>query len=184
MKRITTLAIAVGLVGLQTLQAHSSAALKRNGHVQTFWSSGHLRSDATYLNDAYDDEYRTWYPSGAPYELRHYVNGHESGVQQSWTEKGELYLNYEVRNGRRFGLVNAAPCVTVGAKTDAEAVPYYDDRDFTPRWLPVSHQVAPFRLHTQTGAPISEQSLDGWRSQERRGSNPLFRTIFRISCLQ
>ena len=86
----------------------------RNGHVRQFWTNGALRSDVTYLADAYDGAYRTWYESGAPYELRHYVGGHEEGVQQSWTDAGVLYLNYEVHDGRRFGLVNASPCNTVG----------------------------------------------------------------------
>jgi protein SCO1 len=95
-----------------------TAAAKRNGHAQTFWPNGRLKSDVTYRNDAYEGEYRTWYASGAPYELRHYVGGHEQGVQQSWTERGELYLNYEVRNGRRYGLVNATPCDTVGETAD------------------------------------------------------------------
>ena len=85
----------------------------RYGHVLTFWSGGRVKSDVTYQADAYDGEYRTWYESGAPYELRHYVGGHEEGVQQSWTDSGVAYLNYEVRDGRRFGLVNASPCNTV-----------------------------------------------------------------------
>ena len=86
----------------------------RNGHVLQYWPDGTLRSDVNYRQDAYEGVYRTYYASGAPYELRHYTNGHEDGVQQSWTETGVLYLNYEVRNGRRYGLVNASPCNTVG----------------------------------------------------------------------
>ena len=160
MKRVSAFAIVVGLIGLQALQASTPPTGKRNGHVLTFWPDGHPRSDATYRDDAYAGTYRTWYESGGAYELRHSVNGHESGLQQSWTEKGELYLNYEVRNGRRFGLVNPAPCVTVAA-TGGSGVPYYNDRDFTPAWSPVPHHVAPFRLLTQTGAAISVSSLAG-----------------------
>ena len=61
----------------------------------------------------YEGEYRTWYTSGNPYELRHFEAGHESGLQQSWTEDGTLYLNYESRGGRHFGLVNARTCEQV-----------------------------------------------------------------------
>ena len=93
----------------------------RNGHAQSRWPNGQLRSDVTYRQDAYDGEYRTYYESGAPYELRHYVNGHEEGVQRSWSETGVLYLNYEVRSGRRFGLVNASPCNTVGDASSASS---------------------------------------------------------------
>ena len=97
----------------------ASTQTMRNGHLPQYWPDGRLKFDATYRDDAYDGEYRSFYASGSPYELRHYVNGHEEGVQQSWTEEGVLYLNYEVRGGRRFGLVNASPCNTVGAASRA-----------------------------------------------------------------
>ena len=130
---------------------------KRNGRVETFWPNGHMKSDVTYRDDAYDGEYRTWYESGKPYELRHYVAGHEEGLQQSWTEAGMVYLNYEVRNGRRYGFVNAAPCMTVGG--DRPSLPFYDSPEFTPRWSPVAHRIGSFNLTRQTGDSISERGL-------------------------
>ncbi len=83
---------------------------RKVGLHETWWANGVKRSSAFYLNDAFDGEYRTWYASGRPYELRHFEQGHESGRQQSWTEDGTLFLNYDVRDGRRYGLVNARPC--------------------------------------------------------------------------
>ena len=59
------------------------------------------------------EERRTFYPNGRPYEVRHFLNGREEGVQQAWTEDGTLYINYEMRNGRRYGFINARPCVPV-----------------------------------------------------------------------
>jgi hypothetical protein len=59
------------------------------------------------------DERRTFYPSGRPYEVRHFFAGREEGLQQAWTEHGELYVNYEMRNGRRYGFINARPCAPV-----------------------------------------------------------------------
>jgi hypothetical protein len=59
------------------------------------------------------EERRTYYPSGRLYEVRHFFNGHEQGLQQAWTEDGELYINYEMKNGRRYGFVNARPCTPV-----------------------------------------------------------------------
>jgi hypothetical protein len=88
-------------------------------HQDTWWPNGHLRSSATYVNDVYHGEYRTWYASGHPYELRHFDRGREAGLQQSWTEDGTLYLNYETRNGRRYGLINAKPCLP--ADTDGSS---------------------------------------------------------------
>jgi antitoxin component YwqK of YwqJK toxin-antitoxin module len=81
------------------------------GHHQSWWPNGRLRSSAMYVDDAYHGEYRTWRENGHPYELRHFDHGRESGRQQSWNDDGTLFLNYEVRRGRRFGFINAAPCL-------------------------------------------------------------------------
>lgn len=59
------------------------------------------------------EERRTYYPSGTLYEVRHFFNGREEGLQQGWTEDGTLYVNYEMRNGRRYGFINARPCTPV-----------------------------------------------------------------------
>ncbi len=56
------------------------------------------------------EERRTYYSSGKPYEVRHFYNGREEGLQQAWTEDGELYINYQMKNGRRYGAINARPC--------------------------------------------------------------------------
>jgi antitoxin component YwqK of YwqJK toxin-antitoxin module len=59
------------------------------------------------------EERRAFYPDGRPYEVRHFFNGKEEGLQQAWTEDGTLYINYEMRNGRRYGFINARPCLPV-----------------------------------------------------------------------
>ena len=56
------------------------------------------------------EERRTFYPDGRPYEVRHFLHGREEGLQQAWTDDGTLYVNYEMRNGRRYGFINAKPC--------------------------------------------------------------------------
>lgn len=38
----------------------------------------------------------------------------------------------------------------------AGTLPYYDSRDFTPRWAPVSHRVGPFRLVDQQNRSITD----------------------------
>lgn len=58
-------------------------------------------------------EKRTWYPNGQISEVRHFTHGREAGLQQAWTEDGTLYMNYEMRNGRRYGMFNARPCAPV-----------------------------------------------------------------------
>lgn len=63
-------------------------------------------------------EFRTWHSNGQLAEVRRYVNGREDGLQQSWTSEGVMYLNYEVREGRRYGLVNSRPCLPADDKTE------------------------------------------------------------------
>ena len=38
------------------------------------------------------EERRTYYPSGKPYEVRHFLNGREEGVQQVWAEIGRAHV--------------------------------------------------------------------------------------------
>jgi antitoxin component YwqK of YwqJK toxin-antitoxin module len=83
---------------------------ERNGSHRRWWPDGRLQVDARYVDDVRHGVYRTFHASGAPYELRHFRAGHEDGTQQSWTADGELYLNYDVRAGKRYGLINATPC--------------------------------------------------------------------------
>ncbi|HIE92081.1 MAG TPA: hypothetical protein EYQ83_04140 [Acidobacteria bacterium] len=78
-----------------------------------WWPDGTLRLEAGHDGEVFHGPYRTWYRDGRPYERRHYAHGHEHGSQQAWTPSGELYLNYEVWGGRRYGFVNAQPCVPV-----------------------------------------------------------------------
>ena len=67
-------------------------------------------------------EFRTWHSNGQLAEVRRYVDGREDGLQQSWTSDGVLYLNYEVRNGRRYGLINSRPCLPADESATKEGV--------------------------------------------------------------
>ncbi len=89
------------------------AAGRKVGRHETWWPDGQLRSRSGYVDDAFQGEYRTWRDNGHPYELRHFDHGREVGVQQSWNDDGTLFLNYEVRDGRRYGFVNSSPCLPV-----------------------------------------------------------------------
>jgi protein SCO1/2 len=120
-----------------------------------------FRRTATIVNGVYEGEYRTWYASGRPFEIRHYVHGHEDGLQQAWSENGVLYVNYEARNGRHYGLENGTPCVEPDGDAKKVAPPFFDSRDFTPRWKPVAHRVADFRMTTQTGMAVTSRDLAG-----------------------
>ena len=114
MTKITlVMASAALLLRPQPLSLSEPRQAPRVEHRLARWPEGRPRLETTIVDEAYHGEYRTWYRSGAPYELRHFVHGREQGQQQSWTETGELFLNYEVRQGRRYGLINATPCLPV-----------------------------------------------------------------------
>jgi hypothetical protein len=73
---------------------------------------------AAQRSDVRNGEFRTWHSNGQLAEVRRYVNGREEGLQQSWTADGVLYLNYEVRDGRRYGLVNSRPCLPADERSE------------------------------------------------------------------
>lgn len=58
--------------------------------------------------------------------------------------------------GAAFVLPLARP-----AESSATALPYYDSRDFTPRWSEVSHRVAPFELLDQENRRFTSKDLEG-----------------------
>jgi len=106
----------LALIGMNAASASMDAPRASAMHrVTEWWPNGHLRKDAWYLGDVRHGEYRTWTIDGKPYEFKHYAFGRESGRQQAWDDDGQLYLNYDVRNGRRYGLINAKPCAGAAA---------------------------------------------------------------------
>lgn len=86
---------------------------RKVGRHVAYWPEGGRRVEVFYDGDVIHGVYRSWHRNGQPAELKHYVSGRESGLQQAWTEKGDLYLNFEVKNGRHYGLINSKPCVPV-----------------------------------------------------------------------
>lgn len=80
-----------------------------------YWPNGRLRLEAHLRHDRFHGSYRTFYASGQPFEVRQYVHGREEGRQQSFTETGDVFLNYEVWQGRRYGYLNARPCMPVAS---------------------------------------------------------------------
>lgn len=77
----------------------------------TWWTDSQRRSEGTFARDVRHGEFRSWHSNGQLAELHHYVDGKEAGRQQAWTPAGVMFLNYDVRNGRRYGLVNSTPCL-------------------------------------------------------------------------
>jgi len=86
---------------------------RKIGRHVSFWPNGSKRVEALYNGDVIEGEYRAWHANGQLAELKHYAQGHEVGRQQAWTDQGELFLNFDARNGRHYGLVNSKPCMPV-----------------------------------------------------------------------
>ncbi len=53
---------------------------------------------------------KKWYPTGEIFKIIHFNMGLEEGIQQAFRKNGDLFANYEAREGRIFGLKRAALC--------------------------------------------------------------------------
>ncbi|MEO0900004.1 MAG: membrane-binding protein [Bacteroidota bacterium] len=77
------------------------------------WLSDSSHTLVTHLNyhsGKAHGEQKQWYPTGEPYKILNLNMGKEEGMQRAFRKNGGLYANYELRNGRIFGLKKAALC--------------------------------------------------------------------------
>lgn len=85
----------------------------RQGTSRTWWSNGNLRSETKFVADRQEGEARAWYITGEKYQRHFYAGGIPTGLQRAWRKNGELYENFEIRNGRSYGMRNSKICVEV-----------------------------------------------------------------------
>jgi len=81
--------------------------------VKRVWSSdtNHiLLSKLNYKSGKPHGQQLKWYPSGELHKKLSLNMGQEQGIQQAFRKNGELYANYEAKDGRIFGLKKAALC--------------------------------------------------------------------------
>jgi len=84
------------------------------GKCITYWEeSGKPKFEYHYYEEKMEGLQRKWYVSGKPYSSLNYANDHEDGLQQGWRENGKLFLNYEVKDGFRYGLQKAVLCYSL-----------------------------------------------------------------------
>lgn len=77
-----------------------------------WWSNGNLRFKYHFKHGNYDGDYKEWYVSGKLFKHIIYTNGNEiSG--RGWRENGKLFMNYVVKDNRRFGLMNSQLCYSL-----------------------------------------------------------------------
>ncbi|MFK7957743.1 MAG: hypothetical protein AB8B96_16710, partial [Lysobacterales bacterium] len=58
-----------------------------------------------------DGESWAWYEDGKKFKVSRFNMGQPLGLQQAWRKNGKLFRNFEMRNGRLYGLNNANLCL-------------------------------------------------------------------------
>lgn len=78
-----------------------------------FWENGNQKFEFTYFDDQREGLQKQWYEGGNQYCELIYANDRENGMQKAWRESGKLYINYEVKDGVRYGLQKSGLCYTL-----------------------------------------------------------------------
>ena len=77
-----------------------------------WWPNGNHRFEYHFVSGLYHGDYKEWYANGERYKHIHYTGGKEDWAK-GWRENGKVYMNFIVKNGRRYGLENTNLCYTV-----------------------------------------------------------------------
>lgn len=77
-----------------------------------WWQNGKPRFVYHFKTGVYNGYFTEWYGSGAIYKEIYYVDGKEDRAK-GWRENGKVYMNFIVKEGRRYGLENSNLCFTV-----------------------------------------------------------------------
>jgi len=80
------------------------------GKLKSWWPDGTLGAESNYKNRARHGVQKKWFASGQLARKTTYIDGLENGLQQAWLENGKIYVNYEAKNGRVFGLKRTNLC--------------------------------------------------------------------------
>jgi antitoxin component YwqK of YwqJK toxin-antitoxin module len=77
-----------------------------------WWNNDKTRFEYHFTKGNYDGDYFEWYTSGKLLKHIIYKNGEElSG--KGWRENGKLFMNYVMKDKRRYGLMNAQLCYSL-----------------------------------------------------------------------
>lgn len=85
---------------------------EKDGQHKGWWENGQPRFEYQFKNGVYDGDFKEWFSSGAVFKHIEYKEGVEIRGK-GWRENGKLYMSYEVKGARRYGLLNAQPCYTL-----------------------------------------------------------------------
>lgn len=79
-----------------------------------YWENGQLKFEYHFSDDEYEGMQKEWYADGKVFRLMNYEKGHEIGMQKMYRNDGSYVFNYEVKNGRMYGLTGTKNCKNVG----------------------------------------------------------------------
>ncbi len=79
---------------------------------QGWWPNGKMQFEYHFHKGNYNGWFREWYFSGKPLKAIWFLNGQEL-YGTGWRENGKVYMSFEVRNGRLYGLVNPNLCYSL-----------------------------------------------------------------------
>ena len=77
-----------------------------------WWPNGNPRFEYHFHQGQYNGWFKEWYVSGEPLKAIWYQAGKEIRGT-GWRENGKMYMSFEVRNGRLYGLVNPNLCYSL-----------------------------------------------------------------------
>ncbi|RCW91429.1 toxin-antitoxin system YwqK family antitoxin [Winogradskyella arenosi] len=83
---------------------------KLEGLYTSYWENGLVALEVTYKAGKKEGQEKQFYSNGELSKLRWLEGGKEKGLQKAWLPNGKLYVNYEVKNDRVFGLMRANAC--------------------------------------------------------------------------
>ena len=86
---------------------------KKIGVHELFWDNGNKKMIAYFKNGEHNGEMTQWHKNGKVYKKFNYKSGFEEGNQKIWNDKGNLKANYDVIQGRRYGLTGIKNCKSV-----------------------------------------------------------------------
>lgn len=83
---------------------------KKEGRHRAWWPDGKPQFDFQTHLDAYEGELKEWNAKGLLIRQFHYQNGQEVGSQRLWWDDSTVRANYEIRNGKKYGLIGIKLC--------------------------------------------------------------------------
>jgi antitoxin component YwqK of YwqJK toxin-antitoxin module len=86
---------------------------RREGLHESWWENGKPRFAYQFAADLHHGFRKEWYESGQMALCFNYDQGKEIGPQKGWFADGAIRFNFEVRNGRVYGLTGVKNCMSV-----------------------------------------------------------------------